>query len=108
MWVADFSTATFRVTTGRLGRLPVSDTLLFDDFNRGQRLMSKALRAWGTCIDCGYEGMLEYFRVEGESYEDEEALGLVMLLHCPACDSRENTLITMEYYVEISQGGADE
>lgn len=68
--------------------------------------MSKALRAWGTCIDCGYEGMLEYYRVEGESYEDAEALGLMMLLHCPACGSREHTLITMEYYLEITEDGA--
>lgn len=62
------------------------------------------LRAWGTCLDCNYEGILEYSRVEGESYTDEDALGLIMLLHCTACGSSEHTLVTMEYYLEISAG----
>ncbi len=63
--------------------------------------MNKPLRAWGTCLDCGYEGMLEYFRVEGESYDDAEALGIMMLLHCPACGSEDHAVLTMEYYQEL-------
>jgi len=63
--------------------------------------------AWGGCIDCGYEGLLEYSRVAGESYEDDEAMGLMMLLHCPACGSEEHTLITLEYFREISEEQTD-
>lgn len=64
-------------------------------------MTSKPLRAWGTCIDCGYEGMLEYFHISSEVYDDTEALGVVLLLHCPACGSNDHTLITMEYYQEM-------
>ncbi len=70
--------------------------------------MSKPLRAWGTCIDCGYEGMLEYSRIEGERYDDAEAIGIIMLLHCPACGSSEHTLVTMEYYREIEREGGEQ
>lgn len=70
-------------------------------------MMAKPLRAWGTCIDCGYEGMLEYSLIEGESYDDQDAVGVMMLLHCPACGSDEHTLVTMEYFEEI-RAAADE
>lgn len=70
--------------------------------------MATPLRAWGTCIDCGYEGMLEYFPVEGEAYDDRDALGVMMLLHCPACGSDEHTFVTMAYFEEIRREAADE
>lgn len=68
--------------------------------------MSKAnvIRAWGQCLDCGYEGMLEYSRIEGENYDDPEALGVVLLLRCPVCDSQDNSLVTIEYYRELIEG----
>jgi hypothetical protein len=63
--------------------------------------MGQTYKGWGTCLDCGYEGMLQYTPVEGESYSDPEALGVVMLLHCPACESQDHALITIEYYREM-------
>lgn len=69
--------------------------------------MPESIRAWGTCIDCGYEGMLEYFQVAGEAYDDQDSLGVMMLLHCPACGSDEHTLITMEYFDEIRREAED-
>lgn len=69
-------------------------------------MKNAALRTWGECLDCGYAGMLEYFHIQGESYDDQEALGLMMLLHCPACGSREHTLLTMEYYRHLCDGRA--
>ena len=29
-------------------------------------------RAWGQCIDCHFEGMLEYSHIEGEQYENNK------------------------------------
>jgi len=63
--------------------------------------MSETYKGWGTCLDCGYEGMLEYSLLDGESYSDPEALGVVMLLHCPACESKDHALLTIEYYREM-------
>jgi hypothetical protein len=63
--------------------------------------MSMMYKGWGTCLDCGYEGMLEYSLIEGETYSDPEALGVVMLLHCPACETHDHALLTIEYYREM-------
>ncbi|MCK5640263.1 MAG: hypothetical protein KAJ19_05680 [Gammaproteobacteria bacterium] len=66
--------------------------------------MSRAkpfVKGWGSCIDCGYEGLLEYHKVEGESYDDKEAFGFMMYLYCPACESGDHSLVTMEYYQEL-------
>ena len=59
------------------------------------------LTAWSKCIDCGYEGVLEYEHVEDEIYSDEEAMGVMMILRCPACDSHEHTLVPSDYYQEL-------
>lgn len=66
-----------------------------------------AYKAWGSCTDCGYEGMLEYSHVTGEDYGDAEALGVMMLLKCPACGTAEHALITVEYYREILEEAED-
>ena len=63
--------------------------------------MDRMYKGWGTCLDCGYEGMLEYSALEGECYSDPEALGVVMLLHCPACESQDHALISIEYYQDM-------
>jgi hypothetical protein len=68
---------------------------------------TKTYIAWGTCIDCGYEGMLEYSRVSGEDYADAEALGVVLMLHCPACENSEHTLVALDYYQELIAGDAE-
>ena len=58
--------------------------------------------AWGRCLDCHFEGMLEYCHISGEDYQDEEGSGLVMLVqHCPACETTEHTLIPVDYYQEM-------
>jgi len=65
-------------------------------------------RAWGACIDCGFEGMLEYHEVAGEAYDDGEALGVMLLLRCPACESEAHSLVPMDYYREISAPEGEE
>lgn len=57
-------------------------------------------KGWNTCLDCGYEGLHEYTRIEGESYENIE-LGVMMVLRCPACESTDNAFVTVEYYAEM-------
>lgn len=60
-------------------------------------------RAWGHCFDCHFEGMLEYSHIEGEDYDDNEALGVMLLQHCPACDTTEHALIPIDYYREMME-----
>lgn len=64
-------------------------------------------KGWNTCLDCGYEGLLEYTLMEGESYDDAEALGVMMELRCPACESRDNAFISAEYYAEMLELNPD-
>jgi hypothetical protein len=59
------------------------------------------LTAWGLCTDCGYEGMIEYRHLPGESYGDESALGVMLLQRCTLCESSEHALIPLEYYQEL-------
>ena len=64
-------------------------------------MAKRILKAWSTCIDCGYQGGLEYSHLAGEDYEDEEAVGVMMSLYCPACESRENTLVPIDLYRQL-------
>ncbi len=59
------------------------------------------LSVWGTCSDCGYQGMLEYRHVSGEDYGDDQALGVMLLQRCPACDTSDNALLPMDFYLEL-------
>ncbi len=58
-------------------------------------------KSWGICTDCGYEGVLEYRHVAGEVYDDEAALGVMLLQRCPACDIAEHALMPMDFYREL-------
>ncbi len=60
-------------------------------------------RAWGHCFDCHFEGMLEYSHIEGEDYEDSEAIGVMLIQHCPACETTEHALIPIDYYREMME-----
>ena len=68
---------------------------------------TRIYKAWGACTDCGYEGMLVYSHVPGEDYSDPEALGVMMLLECPACESTEHSVVPMDYYIEIIEEAED-
>lgn len=57
--------------------------------------------AWGQCIDCHFEGMIEYRHIEDEDYGDEEAVGVMLIQHCPSCETTEHALIPIDYYREM-------
>ncbi len=59
------------------------------------------IKDWGSCLDCDYEGLLEYRHLEGEDYGDGEALGVMLLQRCPACESEAHSLIPIDYYREL-------
>ncbi len=59
--------------------------------------------AWGHCFDCHFEGMIEYRHIEGEDYEDIEAVGVMLVQHCPSCDTTEHALIPIDYYLEMME-----
>lgn len=60
----------------------------------------RVYQSWGKCIDCHYEGMLEYRTVPGEDYAAVD-LAVVMLLRCPACGTEDHTMLMPDYYREI-------
>ena len=63
--------------------------------------MTGTFRVWGVCIDCHFEGPIEYTHIESEDYADDEALGVMLIQRCPACESVENALIPLDYYREM-------
>ncbi len=64
-------------------------------------LKDALIKDWGSCLDCDYEGLLEYRHLEGEDYGDSESLGVMLLQRCPACESEAHSLIPIEYYREL-------
>lgn len=70
-------------------------------------------RVWGVCIDCHFEGPIHYSHIDSEDYADAEALGVMLLQRCPACESVEHALIPLDYYRQmleerVAGGTADE
>ena len=61
----------------------------------------KQFKAWGSCLDCNFEGMLEYSHIESEDYSDTEVLGVMLLQRCPACENSDHTLMPIDYYQEL-------
>lgn len=61
----------------------------------------EVLTAWGLCTDCGYEGKIEYRHLPGEGYDDDTALGVMLLQRCTLCESSEHALVPLEYYREL-------
>ncbi len=59
--------------------------------------------AWGHCFDCHFEGLLDYSHLPGEDYGDDEAEGVMLLQHCPACDTSEHALIPIDYYRQMME-----
>ena len=60
-------------------------------------------KAWGHCFDCHFEGMIEYTHIDDEDYADAEAVGVMLIQHCPSCDTTEHALIPIDYYQEMME-----
>ena len=58
-------------------------------------------RSWSVCDACGYQGLLDYARRDGEDYADPEALGVMLDSTCPACEARECVLVSIEHFREM-------
>jgi len=56
---------------------------------------------WGTCDECGFQGLLIFRTREEEDYTDEEALGYIMDSSCPACGVDESVLVVVDEYREM-------
>lgn len=56
---------------------------------------------WGTCDECGFQGLLMFQSRRGEDYSDEDALGFMMDSSCPACGNEESVLVVVEEYLEM-------
>ena len=67
----------------------------------GDQPISDSYQQWGTCDECGFQGLLMYRSRTEEDYSDEEALGFMMDSSCPACGSEEAVLVVVEEYQEM-------
>ena len=46
---------------------------------------------------------MEFTHLDGEDYADLEAMGVMLLQHCPSCDTTEHALIPIDYYREMME-----
>ena len=60
---------------------------------------------WGSCDECGFQGLLLFRSRVEEDYADEEALGFVMDSSCPSCGHEEAVLMVLEQYQEMVRLG---
>ena len=66
---------------------------------------------WGTCDECGFQGLITFQSRSEEDYSDEDALGFMMDSSCPACGNEESVLVVVEEYLEMvrmRKGGSQE
>lgn len=63
--------------------------------------MATHYRAWGACLQCDFEGTLEFSTLEGEFYEVSEDEMVMLQQRCPACETIDNALLPYRYYLEI-------
>lgn len=56
---------------------------------------------WGTCDDCGFQGLMAFSTRAEEDYTDDDALGYVMDSSCPACGVEEAVLVVVDEYREM-------
>lgn len=61
----------------------------------------REFRAWSTCDECGFEGLLAFALRHGEDYEDPDALGVMVDATCPACESIGAVLVASEHFEEM-------
>jgi len=61
--------------------------------------LTTKFRAWGQCLDCHFEGMLEYSHIAGEAYEEVDAV--MLLQYCPACETSDHAMIPFDYYEKM-------
>ncbi|NIR32437.1 MAG: hypothetical protein GWN84_24660 [Gammaproteobacteria bacterium] len=63
----------------------------------------ESYKGWSSCSDCGYQGLFVFWCRKDEDYADPEALGFVLDVVCPACESREAVLVTAEQFREMAR-----
>jgi hypothetical protein len=63
--------------------------------------LHRRFRAWNTCNECGFEGLVVFSCRDEEDYDDDDALGVMLDAVCPACEGTEAVLVTIEYFREM-------
>ncbi|QEP44506.1 hypothetical protein D5085_16010 [Ectothiorhodospiraceae bacterium BW-2] len=57
---------------------------------------------WGICGECHFDGKLNFSYIDGEDYDDSDALGYMLEQSCPSCGAIDNILIPMEEYLTMT------
>jgi len=61
----------------------------------------REFRAWSTCDECGFEGIMVFACRDDEDYEDIDSLGVMIDATCPACETLGAVLVTTEHFDEM-------
>ena len=55
-------------------------------------------KAWSSCDECGFQGLLEFAHREDENYDDADSLAVMLDATCPACDHESAVLVVIDEY----------
>jgi hypothetical protein len=55
-------------------------------------------QSWGSCEDCGFQGLFEFQQRDDESYDDPDALGVMLDSTCPSCEFQHAVLVVIEEF----------
>ena len=61
----------------------------------------RRFHAWSQCDECGFEGVLEFSCRDDETYDDADALGVLVDGLCPACETLGAVLVTLDHFEEM-------
>lgn len=63
--------------------------------------LRRRFRAWSSCNECGFTGLVQFACRDGEDYEDADSLGVLLDATCPACECVEAVLVATEHFREM-------
>ena len=59
---------------------------------------AKRYQSWGSCEECGFQGLFEFRQRREENYEDPDALGVMLDATCPACGRQQAVLVVIDEF----------
>ena len=71
------------------------------DQPEGFDITAKTYQSWSDCSACGFQGLMSFACRIDENYDDDDAIGVMMDLTCPACEERDAVLVVIEAYREM-------
>lgn len=61
-------------------------------------------QSWSQCDECGFQGLFEFQQRDDETYDDPDALGVMLDSTCPSCGFQHAVLVVTEEFQAMQRG----